>query len=236
MRKINCLIVEDEPLAAEIIQGYITEIPSLHLVGIATDAIYAMEMLQREKIDVIFLDIHLPKIKGLDFIKTLNHPPKVILTTAYREYALDGYELNVVDYLLKPVSFSRFMQAVNKLTHLYVEVGAKEETQPAKTYIFVNINKKKVKIEFNKIIYVESRKEYVYIVTREQNYLIKMSLNELELQLGNEFFLRIHRSFIVSKQMVTAYNATEIEIQGQLLPIGRNYKEIVAKRMGEALH
>ncbi|MFD2919682.1 LytR/AlgR family response regulator transcription factor [Terrimonas rubra] len=236
MRKINCLIVEDEPLAAEIIQGYITEIPSLHLAGIATDAIYAMEMLQREKIDVIFLDIHLPKIKGLDFIKTLNHPPKVILTTAYREYALDGYELNVVDYLLKPVSFNRFMQAVNKLTHLYVEVGAKEETQPAKTYIFVNINKKKVKIEFNKIIYVESRKEYVYIVTREQNYLIKMSLNELELQLGNEFFLRIHRSFIVSKQMVTAYNATEIEIQGQLLPIGRNYKEIVAKRMGEALH
>lgn len=236
MRKINCLIVEDEPLAAEIIQGYITEIPSLHFVGIATDAIYAMEMLQREKVDVIFLDIHLPKIKGLDFIKTLNHPPKIILTTAYREYALDGYELNVVDYLLKPVSFNRFMQAVNKLTHLYVEVGAKEEAPPAKTYIFVNINKKKVRIEFNKIIYVESRKEYVYIVTKEQNYLIKMSLNELELQLGNEFFLRIHRSFIVSQQMVTAYNATEIEIQGQLLPIGRNYKETVAKRMGEALN
>lgn len=236
MRKINCLIVEDEPLAAEIIQGYITEIPSLHFVGIATDAIYAMEMLQREKVDVIFLDIHLPKIKGLDFIKTLNHPPKIILTTAYREYALDGYELNVVDYLLKPVSFNRFMQAVNKLTHLYVEVGAKEEAPPAKTYIFVNINKKKVKIAFNNIIYVESRKEYVYIVTKEQNYLIKMSLNELELQLGNEFFLRIHRSFIVSQQMVTAYNATEIEIQGQLLPIGRNYKETVAKRMGEALN
>lgn len=236
MRKINCLIVEDEPLAAEIIQGYIAEIPSLHFLGIATDAIYAMEILQREKVDVIFLDIHLPKIKGLDFIKTLNHPPKIILTTAYREYALDGYELNVVDYLLKPISFNRFMQAVNKLTHLYVEVGAKEDAPLAKSYIFVNINKKKVKIDFNKIIYVESRKEYVYIVTKDQNYLIKMSLNELETQLGIEFFLRIHRSFIVSKQMVTAYNATEIEIQGQLLPIGRNYKETVAKRMGDSLN
>lgn len=235
MRKISCLIVEDEPLAAEIIQGYIAEIPFLHFAGIATDAIYAMEVLQREKIDVIFLDIHLPKIKGLDFIKTLNHPPKIILTTAYREYALDGYELNVVDYLLKPVSFNRFMQAVNKLAQFYVEVGVKEEVAPAKTYIFLNINKKKVKVDFNKIIYVESRKEYVYIVTKEQNYLIKMSLNELEQQLGNEFFLRIHRSFIVSRQMVTAYNASEIEIQGQLLPIGRNYKETVIKRMGEAL-
>lgn len=236
MRKINCLVVEDEPLAAEIIQGYIAEIPSLHCLGIATDAIYAMEILQREKVDVIFLDIHLPKIKGLDFIKTLNHPPKIILTTAYREYALDGYELNVVDYLLKPVSFNRFMQAINKLSLFYVEVGAKEESPPAKTYIFININKKKVKLDFNKIVYVESRKEYVYIVTREQNYLIKMSLNELETQLGNEYFLRIHRSFIVSKQMVTAYNAAEIEVQGQLLPIGRNYKENVTKSMGEPFH
>src|SRR5215203_1200500 len=118
MEKFNCLIIEDEPLAAEVLEDYIRQVPFLELKGTCTDALFAMEWLQQEKIEVVFLDIHLPKLKGLDFVKTLKNPPQIIITTAYREYALDGYELNVVDYLLKPVSFKRFLMAVNKLrTH-----------------------------------------------------------------------------------------------------------------------
>jgi len=228
MGTFNCLIVEDEPLAAEVLQDYISQIPFLTCKAVCRDALYAIQILQKEKIDVLFLDIHLPKIKGFDFLKTLQNPPQVIITTAYREYALDGYELNVVDYLLKPISFNRFFTAVNKLKN-----EPAQNTEPAiqdlpeQPYLLININKKRIKIAENDILFIESRKEYVSIVTSEHSYLTKCTLNKMEQQLQNNRFLRIHRSFLVAIDSINAFNAITVEINKHKLPIGRSYRKIV---------
>jgi len=234
MEKFNCLLIEDEPLAAEVLEDYIRQVPFLELKGTCRDALFAMERLQQEKIDVLFLDIHLPKLKGLDFVKTLKNPPQIIITTAYREYALDGYELNVVDYLLKPVSFKRFLMAVNKLrTHRVAEEPAAPMNMPDRIHLFINVNKKRVKIYLAEVLYIESRKEYINIVTRDRSFLTKFQLGEIEEQLAKNNFLRVHRSFIVSKEKIDAYSATEIEIAGMQIPIGRSYKEAVISQLTE---
>jgi DNA-binding LytR/AlgR family response regulator len=238
MEKYNCIIVEDEPLAAEVLEDYIRQIPFLELKGICADAIFAMEFLQKEKIDVIFLDIHLPRLKGLEFIKTLKNPPQIIITTAYRDYALEGYELNVVDYLLKPINFNRFLMAVNKLrTQHPAEIlfSAPTSSPSERMYLFININKKRVKIYLDEILYIESKKEYISIVTREKSYLTKFQLGEIEEQLAKNNFIRVHRSFIVSREKIDAFSATEIEIAGLQIPIGRSYKELVISHLGEKL-
>jgi DNA-binding LytR/AlgR family response regulator len=230
METFNCLIVEDEPLAAEVLQDYISQIPFLECKGVCRDALYAILVLQKEKIDVLFLDIHLPKIKGFDFLKTLISPPQVIITTAYREYALDGYELNVVDYLLKPISFNRFFTAVNKLKNEPVRnTGSAITTQVLveQPYLLINMNKKRIKIFESDILFIESRKEYVNIVTSEHSYLTKCTLGEMELQLLNKRFLRIHRSFLVAIDNINAFNTVTVEINTHKLPIGRSYRKIV---------
>lgn len=239
MEKFNCLIIEDEPLAAEILQDYIAQIPFLECKAVCRDAIYAMRVLQNEKIDVLFLDIHLPKIKGLDFLKTLKNPPQAIVTTAYRKYALDGYELNIVDYLLKPISFNRFLAAVNKLRKNVN--GEASLTPPAskstveRGSLFINVNKKKIKIFLDEILYIESRREYISIVTNEKSVLAKFQLSEMEGHLDSGKFLRIHRSFIVAKEKVSAFNAVEVEINNQRLPIGRSYKGTVLKALAHPI-
>lgn len=227
MGKLSCIIVEDEPLAAEILQDYIQQVPFLELKGVCTDALYAMETLQQQHIDVMFLDIHLPKLKGLDFIKALKNPPQVILTTAYREYALDGYELNVVDYLLKPISFNRFVMAVNKLTLPDSADTTNNTTPNERHHLLVNINKKRVKVHTDEILYIESRKDYVNIVTAEQAYLTKLQLTEVADKLDSTLFIRVHRSFIVAVQQVTAYGSMQLEVREHTIPIGRSYKEQV---------
>lgn len=223
---IRCLIVEDEPLAAEILQDYIQDVPGLKLAGVCQDALYAMDFLKREPVDVLFLDIHLPKLKGLDFLKTLAQPPQVILTTAYHEYALEGYELNVVDYLLKPIEFNRFLKAIQKLKKNQ-STEAVDIAQSERPYHFFNVNKKRVKIYFDEILYIESLKEYVRIFTAEDSIVTKFQLGEIERFLSDENLLRIHRSFIVAKDKIKAYTATEIEVGETSLPIGRSYREEV---------
>lgn len=228
MQQYNCIIVEDEPLAAEVLQDYIKQIPFLSLKGICSDAIIALEMLQNEKIDLIFLDIHLPKLKGLDFIKTLSNPPHIIITTAYHEFALQGYEYNVLDYLLKPIEFNRFVMAVNKLK----QPGEKKSGQivtaeKERKSIFFNVSKKKVKVYLDEILYIESLKEYIRIVTANKSILTKFQLGQIEEILTTNNFLRIHRSFIVSKDKIDAFTATDVEIGGKQIPIGRSYKEHV---------
>jgi len=228
MHQYDCIIVEDEPLAAEILQDYIKQIPFLTLRHICSDAIIALEVLQKEKIDLIFLDIHLPKLKGLDFIKSLKNPPPIILTTAYHEFALQGYEYNVLDYLLKPIEFSRFVMAVNKLKQ---PIEAKSRQMPPiekeRKSIFFNVSKKKVKVYLDEILYVESLKEYIRIVTASNSILTKYQLGEIEEILTKNNFLRIHRSFIVAKDKIDAYTATDVEINNKQIPIGRSYKDIV---------
>lgn len=217
MSKIACIIVEDEPLARKILEGYISRVSFLELTGSYEDAVEAMEPIRQGKVDLIFLDIHLPEIKGLTFLKTLVNPPSVIITTAYHEYALEGYELSVVDYLLKPFGFERFLTAVNKV----------KKKEPVNEYFFVNVQHKKVKIHFSEILYIESQKEYVKIVTEDQPYLSKMSTHEIESLLPPSLFKRIHRSFIIAVNKVRSFNSEMVEINGNAIPVGRGYKEVL---------
>jgi len=229
MLKYNCIIVEDEPLAAEVLTDYIQQVPFLQLDEVCTDAIYAMEKLQSTKTDLMFLDIHLPKLKGLDFLESLKNPPHVIITSAYKDYALQGFELNVIDYLLKPIRFNRFLKAVNKLNQHKEQVhnySSPVENTERKSFFF-NVGKKRVKIYLDEILYVESLREYVRITTKDKSILTKFQLNEIEDLLSKNNFLRIHRSFIAAKDKIAAFTATDVEINNKSIPIGRSYKELV---------
>ncbi len=221
MQKFNCIIVEDEPLATEVIQDYIAQVPFLELKESFSDALFATDYLQHQSVDLIFLDIHLPKLKGLDFISTLQHPPQIILTTAYHEYAIKGFELNVLDYLLKPIEFNRFLKAVNKLNHTD---NLNMNTIERKS-MFFNVNKKNVKIFLDEILYIESLKEYVRIVTPSKSIVTKFQLGQIETLLSNQDFIRIHRSYMISKHKIDAYTATDVEINGKHIPIGRGFKD-----------
>jgi two-component system, LytTR family, response regulator len=236
MHIYSCIIVEDEPIAAEVLEDYIRQVPFLNLKKKCSDAIYALEALQEENIDLIFLDIHLPKLKGLDFIKTLKHPPKIIITSAYQEYALQGYELNVIDYLLKPIEFSRFLMAVNKLKQQDnpKTITLTTTKQEEREHLFFNVNKKHVKIYLDDILYIESLREYVKITTKDKSILTKIQLGEIEELLAKNNFLRIHRSFIISKTKIESFSPAEVEINGQQIPIGRNYKELVMANLQAA--
>lgn len=225
MSKLKCIVVEDEPLARQVLEGYISRVSFLELQGAYEDAIGAMEHLRNNKVDLMFLDIHLPEIKGVTFLKTLTDPPVVIITTAYHEYALQGYELNVLDYLLKPFEFERFLTAVNKVKTQRQPQHATAEN--GKDYLFVNIQLKKVKIFFSEILYIESQKEYVKIVTDANSYLTKMSTHDIEDLLPAPLFKRIHRSFIVAVNKVRSFNSEMVEINGVTIPVGRSYKNVL---------
>src|SRR5829696_410187 len=174
MSNLRCIIVEDEPLAAKVLSDYISQVPFLRLEGTFKDAILATDYLTDHHTDLIFLDIHLPKLKGMAFLKTLSHPPAVIITTAYHQYAVEGFNLNVTDYLLKPFDFERFLVAVTKVATAYGDKHKPDESQEVKDYLFVNVQKKKVKIMFSEIVYIESQREYIKIVTTKNAYVSKM--------------------------------------------------------------
>ncbi len=222
MSKIKCIIIEDEPLAAKVLSDYISEVPFLELQKVFKDAILASEFLQQQETDLIFLDIHLPKLKGMAFLKTLANPPAVIVTTAYHQYAVEGFNLNVTDYLLKPFEFERFLTAVNK-----VNAEQKKTSNEAREFIFVNVQKRKVRILFSEILYIESQREYIKIVTTRNEYISKMSTNEIEELLPPDAFKRIHRSFIVAVSKIESYTAEAVELNGVSIPIGRGYKDII---------
>lgn len=235
MQRYNCIIVEDEPLAAEVLQDYIAQVPFLNLVTVCTDAIYAMEALQKEKVDLIFLDIHLPKLKGLDFVKTLTHPPHIIITSAYHEYALEGYDLNVLDYLLKPIEFNRFLKAVNKIMVMPEHSPGTTDERAEKKYLFFNVSKKRVKVFLDDILYIESLKEYIRVCTKTKTIITKFQLGEIEEMLSKHNFIRVHRSFIVAKDKIDAFTATDVEINNKLIPVGRSYKDLIQAELGNKL-
>ena len=224
MSKIRCIIVEDEPLAVKVLSDYISDVPFLELQGTFKDAIRATEYLRGAAVDLIFLDIHLPKLKGMAFLKTLTNPPAVIITTAYHQYAVEGFELNVTDYLLKPFDFERFLVAVTKVKTAEQESG---EIQGEKDFVFLNVQKKKVKILFSEVVYIESQKEYIKIVTTKKEYVSKMSTHEIEALLPPRLFKRIHRSFIVSISKIESYTAEMVEVNGISIPIGRGYRDSI---------
>ena len=229
MSKISCIIIEDEPLAVKILTDYISQIPFLILQGSFKDAILASEYLRDHKIDLMFLDIHLPKLKGMNFLRTLKNPPAVIVTTAYHQYAVEGFALNVTDYLLKPIDFERFLTAVNKVRAKQTQFQGSAKSAEIKDFVFLNVQKRKVKILFTDILYIESQREYIKIVTPKKAYLSKLSTKEIESLLPQDRFKRIHRSFIIAVDKIESYNSETVEINGVSIPIGRDYKNVINK-------
>lgn len=228
MSKITCIIIEDEPLAVKILSDYIAQVPFLELRATFKDAILATDFLRQHSTDLIFLDIHLPKLKGMDFLKTLASPPAVIITTAYHQYAIEGFNLNVADYLLKPFGFERFLTAVNKIKPKPLQREEKTSSDsPEKDFVFLNIQKKKVKILFSEILYIESQREYIKIVTTKREFQSKMSTHEIERLLPENLFKRIHRSFIVSLNKIESYSTETVEVCGFSIPLGRSYRHIL---------
>jgi DNA-binding LytR/AlgR family response regulator len=227
MSKIKCIIIEDEPLAVKILSDYISQVPFLQLQASFKDALLATDYLRNNTTDLIFLDIHLPKLKGMAFLKTLANPPSVIITTAYHQYAVEGFDLNVTDYLLKPIEFERFLVAVNKVKPAEIEKQLSNENRESKDFIFLTIQKKKVKILFTELVYIESQREYIKIVTTKQEYISKISTHEIEELLPAHLFKRIHRSFIVAVNKIDSYTAEMVEVNGVSIPIGRGYKDIL---------
>lgn len=227
MSNIRCIIVEDEPLASKLLSEYVSQVRFLELQGTFKDAILASEWLRANTTDLIFLDIHLPKLKGMAFLKTLIDPPAVIITTAYHQYAVEGFTLRVTDYLLKPIEFERFLQAVNKVKSAQQPLPRPGESEDIKDYLFVNVQKRKVKILFSEILYIESQKEYIKIVTTKSDFISKMRTQEMEVLLPSSLFKRIHRSFIVSVNKIDAYTAEAVEVNGISIPIGRDYRDFI---------
>jgi DNA-binding LytR/AlgR family response regulator len=228
MPLLSCLIIEDEPLAADIIKDYVMQTSGLALAGCCADALAATELLRTKKPDLIFLDINLPKLNGLDFLRSGRINCPVILTTAHHEFALDAYNLDVVDYLLKPVSFPRFMQAVNKV--LAAQQVTTNTATDQEVHFFVS-DKKRIRVAESAICYIESIKDYVKIHTADSSIVTKIQISELEQVLRSGDFVRIHKSFIINLKHLSAYNAQEVEIGKATVPIGRTYQEIFRRRM-----
>jgi DNA-binding LytR/AlgR family response regulator len=233
MKALNCLIVEDEPLAAAILRDYVGQLPGLTLAGVCGDAFSAAEMLRSQRIDLLLLDINLPKLNGLDFLRSLQARPQVILTTAYHEHALDGFNLHVADYLLKPIEFGRFLQAINKVQMLQQAMSSANagiEPSPRKPYYFLQ-DKKHVKVHAEDIRYVESLKDYIRIHTMEGTVVTKYPIGEMENLLPADKFCRIHKSYLVNLDMVTAFTATDVELGKEQLPLGRTYVDHFRQRV-----
>ena len=234
--EIRCMIVDDEPIALDILESYIQKIDYLQLVTRCDNAIDAFNRLQKETVDLLFLDIAMPKLDGIQLIKTLSYAPKVILTTAYREYAIEGYALDVVDYLLKPISFERFLMAltkVNRRSGMPTAIGAlpaSEQDKP-EPHIFLKVDKKMVKVPLCDILYIEGLSNYVKVFTSSKCLITYQKLSYLEEKLPGRQFIRIHRSFIIAAEKIEAYTPHTVEIAGKALPISRNYKNEVLKRL-----
>ena len=227
MNKIKCLIVDDEPIAQRILEGYLSDLHEFELVDKCLNALAARHVLQEKPIDLMFLDIEMPKLKGFSFLKTLLNPPAVIITTAHREYALEGYELDLLDYLLKPVSFERFLKATNRYKKEYLQKKSLDSSLPPEfEFLYVKSERKTLKLRQENIFYIEGMNNYIKIHTAEQVYIVYASLSSTLKKLGRQFF-RIHNSYIINKNKITAFTKEQIEIHGATLPIGNTYRNIV---------
>jgi two-component system LytT family response regulator len=233
---IRCLVVDDEPPAREIIRRYIEQVPTLQLAGECANAIQAIALLQQSQVDLLFLDIRMPQLNGIDFLKTLKNPPRVIFTTAFAEYALEGYELDVVDYLMKPIPFDRFLKAVNKVFQLQgspkPEAIAPADEKKSESFVYFRADRKMVKVVLQDILYIESMKDYVKIFTRGGTIITKQSISSVEAMLPEREFVRSHRSFIVATRHIKSFTSELIEIHNTEIPIGKFFRNEVMKIVG----
>ena len=229
--KYTCIIVDDEPLAQEVLERYVGKLENITVVGKCSNASQAQAVLDSQKVDIVFLDINMPGLSGLDFLRKLPNPPSVIFTTAHAEYAVEGFELNATDYLLKPISFDRFSKAVNKAIHI-IELEQQDEQTAANEedeYMFVKADKKIVKIKLDEILYIEGLKDYVMIFIPGQRIITLQTMKNLEQRLPSAKFIRLHRSFIISISKLKSIASHSVEIGEKQIPIGKNYKDAFIK-------
>jgi DNA-binding LytR/AlgR family response regulator len=233
--KIKCLIIDDEPLAIKVIENHLQDFENMELVGTFNTAISALTTIKEQDIDVVFLDINMPKMSGLDFLRSLTDKPHIIITTAYREYAVDSFDLDVLDYLVKPIPFNRFLKAINKVTNI-VNLN-KEKPNDTSTiikeepHIFLKVDKKLMKIKLNDILYIESLKDYIKVITKAGDYLVHKSMTSISEELPQENFLRIHRSFNIAINKITSIEGNSVEIANRRIPIGRNYLQVAKQKI-----
>jgi DNA-binding LytR/AlgR family response regulator len=232
---IRCLLIDDEPPALKVLQSHISQIGGLEVVGACRNAVEAIEVLHRKTVDVMFVDIKMPKILGTDFYRSLSHPPKVVFVTAYRDYAVEGFELDAVDYLVKPVSFERFLKAINRLRRSADTQLADKQNVYApnpNAFVYVKADRTMQKIVLNDILYIESWKDYVkFIFTNGKYLLVKQPIGAIETLLSGHKFLRVHRSYIVSLNKISGYRNTTVKLISTEIPIGRLYKQSVINQL-----
>ncbi|MBP1651018.1 MAG: two component transcriptional regulator, LytTR family [Bacteroidetes bacterium] len=230
---INCVIIDDEPLAREGMADYVKEIDFLHLIDTCENPVALMKLMDQHPVDLIFLDIQMPKMNGIDFLKIIQKPPMVIITTAYPSYALEGFQLNVMDYLLKPITFDRFFKAVSKAReyHQLVNRPTVQKAEVATDYCFIKCGSKYEKIHFEDILYVEGMQNYITIYTVKGKYVTLLYLKNLEQNLDSNAFIRVHKSYIVAIDKIEAIEGNEIFIQQHRIPISRNYREQVIEQV-----
>lgn len=229
---INCLIVEDEPLAAELLKSYLDKVPDLTLVAHCDSAVDAFGVLQRQHIELMFLDIRMPRLTGLELLKTLQQPPPVILTTAYREYAVESYDYDVLDYLVKPIQFDRFLKAIGK--YYQRQSAPLPASQPVpdafeQAYLFFRVDREQQKVWLRDILYIEGLGDYVKIFTASGPIVTYERLSYLEEKLPEEHFLRVHKSYIICADKVQSYSGSTVKVSGKQIPVGRMYKDRLAR-------
>lgn len=229
----KCLVVDDEPMARDILRRYIEKLPVLQLIGECSNAIDALLFLQTNPVDLIFLDIRMPELLGTEFVQSLCNPPKIIFTTAFKEYALDGFELDAVDYLLKPVRFERFLKAVNKAFPKENQEQDDEllsrEKKTGTDFIYLRVDRKLVKIILSEVLYIESARDYVRVFTKDKSYITRQTISSVEAMLSGNDFIRIHRSFIISVTQIKSFTNELVEIGNKELPIGKLYRNSFMK-------
>lgn len=228
MMILRCVIVDDEPLSRDVIEEFIQVCPELELVGSCSDALEAGELLKQNETDLLFLDINMPKLSGISFIKTLSNPPMVIFVTAYPQYAVDGFEVNAVDYLVKPVAFERFRAAVNKVLERLENALDKQQIR----HIMVRANKKNYRLEFDDILYLEAKGDYVKFKTKDSSLMVHGTLKHFLLQLPENEFIRIHKSFVISLNKVVFLEGNRVKIGDEKLPVSLNYKDDLLLKLG----
>jgi two-component system, LytTR family, response regulator len=229
--KTRCLIIDDEPLAIKLLEKHINQLESFEIVATAPNAIKGLEILKTNDIDLMFCDIKMPILTGIELLKTLKNPPKTIITTAHREYAIEGYELDIVDYLLKPITFERFFKAIEKFLRNNQMKTVSLHTQSLPFKLTIKSNNKYYKINIDEILYLESQKDYIKFVLKEQEITTKHKISEIENALTNHGFLRIHRSYIINQKHLHSFTATHIETGKYTIPIGHSYKELVMSKI-----
>jgi len=229
---IKCVIIDDETLAINVIESHLKNFDNIEIAGTFNNPLKAYSIIEHEKIDVIFLDINMPEMSGFTFIENLNHKPLIVITTAYREYAVKSFELNVLDYLVKPIPFNRFLKTINKI---YQQVYLKNTTGDSglhqEPHIFLKMNKKLIKVNLNDILFIESLKDYIKVITTLGDYVVHKSLTAITEELPQSNFIRIHRSYTISINKIIALEGNTIEISNRKIPIGRNYLKQTKERI-----